>query len=606
MAVIVPIVGEYQGTAFRRAEQDIEKLGRTANRQTSHMSKFGASFKKSIGGGLLFGGGAAAGAAVAGLIADVGRLAIEMGQKGVQAALDEEKALAGLARQVKATNNVFDSDAVSKFVDDMQFATNVADTELYTALTTLTAATGSLTTAQRLLPTAIDASTASGKDLSSVTSALSKAAVGNTSALKRMFPALSSTALATHDLAIIQDELNRLYGGAAVTNLQTTAGQMENLKIAVDEAAQAFGEGFLSGLLGTSTNLKDIVDVLRDSQPAIQSFGQGIGTLATALFPMVKFMTEQILAARMFIGTFTGNDEAVNAAAQELINFGIATGEITDAWATASATVSENPIVATVTVVDPYGQALGNQLAPYKKVIETIIQGIKDARAETEKETADAEAAAEAAAQRLRMRINARTQEIADRARTQLQSAREEVANFRSITDDFKRGITEFGAVSSLQAEASVPISAEMITANMRQRLAAITAFSTKIKELKTKGLPASVLVDIINQGPFDGLRYAEAILASKTAISDISSLTAGINRQAGIIGNIGAEATTGTTLGNLQAATSFVVQAGGINITVNGEVSAKTVKEIKDAVRDSLKRVSREAKGSRKPGGRG
>lgn len=606
MAVIVPIVGEYQGTAFRRAEQDIEKLGRTARRQASGVSKFGSAFKGAFAGGLIGGGVGAAASAVAGLVTDIGHLAVTFAKDGVQSAMEEEKALAALARQAAATGSSFDPKVISAYVDNLQFATNVTDGELYPALTKLTAATGSLAQAQQILGPAIDAAVGSGKSLDTVTTALAKAANGQTGALKRLFPALDSNVLATGDLVAIQGELNRLYGGAAATAVDTAAGQMANLKIAVDEAAEALGTGLLAGFLGSTNSTDDMVASLRNAQPMLEDFGRSLGTVGSLL----KYFSAGVLVAtapmRLFYAALTGNTEAMAAIFTDFGNTAAAVANMESTWTSAAEEVANNPIVGVVAAVDPYGKALGESIAPFSKVIGMIIADIKAAREQAEQEAADSEAAAEAARRRLQAKISAQTATIADRARAQLRSARDEVANFRSITDDFKRGITEFGAVSSLQAEASVPISAEMITANMRQRLAAITAFSTKIKELKTKGLPASVLVDIINQGPFEGLRYAEAILASKTAISDIRSLTAGINRQAGIIGNIGAEATTGTTLGNLQAATSFVVQAGGINITVNGEVSAKTVKEIKNAVRDSLKRVSREAKGSRKPGGRG
>lgn len=604
--VVVPIVGTYEGSAFRRAEQDIQRLGTQARRQSTGVAKFGSAFKGAFAGGLVGGGVGAAASAVAGLVTDVAQLALTFAKDGVTSAMEEEKALAALGRQAAATGSAFDGKAISSFVDNLQFATNVTDGELYPALTKLTAATGSLSQAQGILASAVDASVGSGKTLDSVTTALSKAAAGQTSSLKRLFPALDANVLATGDLVAIQGELNRVYGGAAATALDTTSGQMANLKIAIDEAAEALGTGLLAGFTGTTGGAKDLVTMLRDSQPQLESFGQAIGTLGIGLSALAAEFNTMVLGWRIFLGALTKNDDAIASAWADFDTLKSSILKTGEAWSQTSADVTSNPIIGIVGVTDPYGAALGASVEPFKKAIEEFIAGITAAREETQREADAADEAAKAARQALNRQIDARASAIAQNARAQLQAAKDEIASFRSITEDFKRGITEFGAVSSLQADAGVNITAGMITDNMRQRLAVIKDFAGKVKTLQNKGLPASVLVDIINQGPFEGLRYADAILASKTAISDIQSLTSSINAQAGIIGNVGAEATTGTTLGALQGGTTFQIQAGGINITVNGEVNKTTVQNIRDAVADAMKRAAREAKASRKSGARG
>jgi len=600
--VVVPIVGTYEGSAFKRAEQDIQRLGNQARRQSSGVSKFGSAFKGAFAGGAL-GGGAGA---LAGIAADVVSLAITFAKDGVASAMAEEKALASLERQVRATGNSFDLESVTKFVDDLQYATNVSDSELFPALQSLTAATGSLTTAQGLLTSVIDASVGSGKSLETVTTAVAKAANGNVTSLKRLFPALSSTALATKDLTVIQGELNRLYGGAAATAVGTAAGQMENLKIAIDEAAEALGKGLVEGFTGVSDGTKTFVDLLRGSQPQLEQFGKAIGTLALGLGALVIQFNGTVLGFRLLLAGITRNEGAADAAAADFATLTDALFNTGNAWSTAAADINENPIVGVLTAVDPYGQALGASLAPFKGVIQQIIQDIKDANAAAQEEAEDAEAASDAARLRLRQKIDSRTQEIADRARRQISAAQEEVKAFQSIVKDYKSNIQEFGSVSSLEAEASVPITGQMISDNMRQRLDMIKKFATAVKNLKSKGLADSVLLDVINQGPFEGLRYAEALLASKGTIGTVSSLANEISAQGGIIGNIAAEASTGTTLGALQAATNVTVQAGGIQITVNGEVTSATVDRIRQAVKDSLKDVGRESKASRKPGGKG
>jgi hypothetical protein len=600
--VVVPIVGTYEGSAFRRAEQDIQRLGNQARRQSSGVSKFGSAFKGAFAGGVL-GGGAGA---LAGIAADVVSLAVTFAKDGVASAMAEEKALAALERQVRATGNSFNLESVTKFVDDLQYATNVSDSELFPALQSLTAATGSLSTAQGLLTSVIDASVGSGKSLETVTTAVAKAANGNVTSLKRLFPALSSTALATKDLTVIQGELNRLYGGAAATAVGTAAGQMENLKIAIDEAGEALGKGLVAGFTGVSDGTKTFVDLLRSSQPQLEQFGKAIGTLALGLGALVIQFNGTVLGFRLLIAGITRNEGAAQAAADDFGKLTDALFNAGEAYKTTATDINGNPIVAVVTAVDPYGAALGAGIAPFSKVIGMILDDIEQARKDAEDSANAAEEEAARAEAALRERIRKRTQTLADNARAQVQAAKDEIASFRGIVKDYRSGVQEFGAVSSLQAEAGVPITGQMITDNMRQRLSVIRKFAVAVKDLQGKGLPNSVLLDVINQGPFEGLRYAEALLANKETIGTVKDLATRIASQGGVIGNIAAEATTGTTMGALQAATSVNVQAGGIQITVNGEVTAKTVKEIRQAVSDALRGVGRESKASRKTGARG
>ena len=94
--------------------------------------------------------------------------------------------------QVKSTNDLLEKLSVQD---------GIVKSDLYPSMTKLADVTHNVSQAQKLLQIALDASALSGKPLSSVSAALSKAYEGNTSALIRMFPELKHSKDAIGDLA---------------------------------------------------------------------------------------------------------------------------------------------------------------------------------------------------------------------------------------------------------------------------------------------------------------------------------------------------------------------------------------------------------------------
>lgn len=76
--------------------------------------------------------------------------------------------------------------ATEDFIGQMELASGVADNQLRVSLGNLVRSTGDLTTAQDLLSLSLDISTATGKDLESVSIALGKASMGQMTALQKL------------------------------------------------------------------------------------------------------------------------------------------------------------------------------------------------------------------------------------------------------------------------------------------------------------------------------------------------------------------------------------------------------------------------------------
>lgn len=161
----------------------------------------------------------------------------------VSAAAEDQKSKALLAvalrRTVGANSELIES--IDKSILSMSLATGIADDNLRPALSQLVRATGDVTTAQKLLTLGLDVSAGSGRDLSSVTMALSRAAMGNFTALKKLGVPISENTIKSKDLKAATDELQLLFGGSAEANAGTFQGQMSRLSVAVGEVYEGIG-----------------------------------------------------------------------------------------------------------------------------------------------------------------------------------------------------------------------------------------------------------------------------------------------------------------------------------------------------------------------------
>jgi hypothetical protein len=181
------------------------------------------------------------------------------GKKAVAAFMADEKAAKSLEQQLKNTGYQFSGPAVEMYIANLQKTTGVLDDQLRPAFQQLLTVTGSITTSQDALNTALNVSAATGKSLTEVTSALSRGYAGNTTGLSRLGAGLSKTLLKTNDMNLIMGELNKKFAGQSAARLTTYAGKMDLLKVASENVKEEIGKGILGALdaLGKDTNIED-------------------------------------------------------------------------------------------------------------------------------------------------------------------------------------------------------------------------------------------------------------------------------------------------------------------------------------------------------------
>jgi len=281
MAINLPIISEWNPKGIDKAIADFKKL------ETNGQKASFAIKKAAVPAGLA--------------IAALGAVAFD----AVKAFAEDEAAAEKLGLTLQ--NVTYASDAqiasVEKFITKTSMAAAVADDELRPALDKLVRGTGDVAQAQDLLTLALDISAGTGKDLSAVSDALSKAYNGNFTALKKLDPALASLIEEGADADEVFGRLGATFKNQASTAANTTSGKMKNLSIQMGEFKESIGaavaplvEKLLPALLKFST-------WAQENTGLIVTLGLVIGGIATAIIAtnaaLAVYNTIQALTAAL-------------------------------------------------------------------------------------------------------------------------------------------------------------------------------------------------------------------------------------------------------------------------------------------------------------------
>jgi len=169
--------------------------------------------------------------------------AVKIGIDGVKAAIDDEQSQKLLAVALQNTTGATAEVIASteKYIGKQQILFGVADSKLRPALANLARATGDVGEAQKLTNLALDIAAATGKDLETVSLTLAKAYNGNFGALTKLGIPLDENINKSKDFNLVQEELTRLFGGAAKANTETYAGQLAIVGQRFDELKEGIG-----------------------------------------------------------------------------------------------------------------------------------------------------------------------------------------------------------------------------------------------------------------------------------------------------------------------------------------------------------------------------
>jgi hypothetical protein len=210
---------------------------------------------------------------------------LAFGKASVRAAAADQKAQQQLAL---ALNNVgLGRDAASSeaYIQRLQSEFGIVDDLLRPSYQTLAVATRDSAEAQRLLNLSLDISASTGKDLGAVTAALSKAYLGNNTALSKLGVGISKADLKAKSFDDITKELATTFAGSATAAAGTFQGSIDKLGVASANVKEIIGTGLIDALknLGEDTSIADLASNMEKTATYLADVIRGVGVLSSKL-----------------------------------------------------------------------------------------------------------------------------------------------------------------------------------------------------------------------------------------------------------------------------------------------------------------------------------
>jgi len=264
MAINLPIISEWNPKGLNRAINDFKKL------ETNGQKASFAIRKAAVPAGLA--------------LAALGAIAFD----AVKAFAEDDAAAQKLGTTLKNVTGATEAQikSVEDFITKTSRAAAVADDQLRPALDSLVRGTGDVTKAQNLLTLALDISAGTGKDLGSVSDALSKAFNGNFMALKKLDPALAELIKSGASTDEVFAALGKTFEGQASVAANTTQGSMKNLNIQMGELKESIGAAVMPALQALIPYLMKFATWAQENPDLVKIAGAAIVGLTASIVAM--------------------------------------------------------------------------------------------------------------------------------------------------------------------------------------------------------------------------------------------------------------------------------------------------------------------------------
>jgi hypothetical protein len=210
---------------------------------------------------------------------------IAYGKASVQAAAADQKAQQQLALALKNVGLGRDAASSEAYIQKLQSEFGIVDDLLRPAYQTLAVATRDTTQAQNLLNLSLDISASTGKDLGTVTAALSKAYLGNSTSLSKLGVGITKADLKTKSFEDIVSDLSKTFAGSATAAANTFQGSIDKLGVASANVKEIIGTGLIDALttLGQDTTVADLAKNMESAALYLADVIRGIGVLGDKL-----------------------------------------------------------------------------------------------------------------------------------------------------------------------------------------------------------------------------------------------------------------------------------------------------------------------------------
>jgi hypothetical protein len=249
----IDIASEFTGKkAFSQAESATEKMSKNVKKLAGAL-------------GLAFGG----------------QQLLAFGKASIKAAAEDEKAQKQLALALKNVGLGRDAAASEDYIQKLQSEFGIVDDKLRPAYQTLAVATKDTALSQKLLNLSLDISASTGKDLGSVTAALSRAYLGNNTALGKLGVGISKADLKAGKFEDIVSQLQTTFAGSATAAANTFQGSIDKLGVASANVSEIIGTGLIDALkgLGEENSVDELASSMQDVALYVADVIRGVGKL---------------------------------------------------------------------------------------------------------------------------------------------------------------------------------------------------------------------------------------------------------------------------------------------------------------------------------------
>jgi hypothetical protein len=222
---------------------------------------------------------------------------IRYSRESVKAFAEEDAAVTKLTKTFNNLGLSFEAATANDYISQLQKSVAVTDDELRPALETLIRTTLDLEQAQKILGVALDVSAGTGYDLQKVTSALSKAYLGQGTALGKLNIGIGKSEASTISFNDALSRLEGRFGGQAAAAVDTYAGKLKLLSIAGEEARESIGQRMLFSLelLAKDQTIEGLTSDMED-------FADKIGLATVGLASMLGQLNRKITIGGRSLG----------------------------------------------------------------------------------------------------------------------------------------------------------------------------------------------------------------------------------------------------------------------------------------------------------------
>jgi hypothetical protein len=261
MAVVLPIISEFDGKGIKKAIAQFKQLETTSEKAQFAIKKAAVPAAAALGG-----------------------LAVALGD-ATKAAMEDQQEQAALALTLQNVTGAGAAQTaqIEDQISAMSRASGIADTEYRKSLEALVRGTKDVDLAMKDMNLVMDISTALQTDSSTVADALAKAYQGNFKALRSLTPEMATMIKEGASLNEIMDVLGGTFGGATAKSAETAAGKMKIFKNSIGETKESIGAALLPVLEAVLPVLNKFAAWAQDNPKAFLFIAGAIGAVAAAI-----------------------------------------------------------------------------------------------------------------------------------------------------------------------------------------------------------------------------------------------------------------------------------------------------------------------------------